>query len=170
MKALVTAVVLAGLLAGASGASAWAQQGPAQAGAVAKAAPPAGFEGLGWLAGTYFIDRNGVRSYETWTGPAAGQISGSVASASNGGLVEFFKFGPNEAGVYGLMTARTSTGLSNWTFRPLKSLSGKKIVFADAAGSFSIESTADGGIHTWATRIVDGKESQTGEWFWKPVR
>ncbi len=158
MRKIAGALVLAGVLA----AGAAFGQG-------AKPAPPANFAGLTWLAGTYFIERDGVRSYETWTGPSAGQISGSVASASNGGLIEFFKFGPNEAGVYGLMTARTTTGLDKWTFRPLKTLEPRKIVFADAAGSFSIEPTADGGIHTWATRVTDGKEAQTGEWFWKPV-
>jgi hypothetical protein len=158
MKTFATVVLLAGLLAAA------VQAQPA------KPVPPKNFEALGWLAGTRYVERDGVKSYETWTGPAAGQISGSVASASNGGLVEFFKFGPNEAGVYGLATARTTTGLTNWTFRPLKTLEPRKIVFADATGSFSIEPTSDGGIHNIATRIVDGKESKSGEWFWLPVK
>jgi hypothetical protein len=159
MKRLATVVVLAGLVAG-----------PVVQAQPAKPAPPKNFEALGWLAGTRYVERDGVKSYETWTGPAAGQISGSVASASNGGLVEFFKFGPNEAGVYGLATARTTTGLTNWSFRPLKTLEPRKIVFADATGSFSIEPTPDGGIHNIATRIVDGKESKSGEWFWLPVK
>jgi hypothetical protein len=131
---------------------------------------PQGFEGLTWLAGTRHIKRpDGAISYETWTGPAAGLISGSVASPINGGLVEYFRIGPNEHGVYGLMTANSTRGLTNWTFRPLKSLKPGKIVFADATGSFSIEATPDGGIHNIATRIAEGKETQSGEWFWLPL-
>lgn len=159
MKSIAIAVVVAGLLA-ATGVQAQP----------AKAPVPANFEALSWLAGTRYIERDGARSYETWTGPAAGLISGSVASVSGGGLIEFFKFGPNEAGVYGLATARTTTGLSNWSFRPLKTLEPRKIVFADATGSFSIEPTADGGIHNVATRIVDGKEAKSGEWYWLPLK
>jgi hypothetical protein len=136
----------------------------------AKAAPPKNFEGLTWIAGTRFIERDGVKSYETWTGPAAGQISGTVASASNGGLLEFFKFGPNEAGVYGLSTARTTTGLANWSFRPLKTLEARKVVFADAKGSFTMEPLPDGDLHTYATTITDGKEAKTGEWFWRALK
>ena len=159
MKTILSGVLMAGLLAATT-----AQAQPA------KLAPPKNFEALGWLAGTRYVERDGVKSYETWTGPAAGLISGSVASATGGGLVEFFKFGPNEAGVYGLTTARTTTGLTNWTFWPLKTLEPRKIVFADATGSFSIEPTPDGGIHNIATRIVDGKESKSGEWFWLPLK
>jgi hypothetical protein len=154
MKKILIAGLVVGLLA--------ASLAQAQ---TTKPAPPKNFEALGWLAGTRYVERDGVKSYETWTGPAAGLISGSVASASNGGLVEFFKFGPNEAGVYGL-----TTGLTNWTFRPLKTLDPRKVVFADATGSFSIEPTPDGGIHNIATKIVDGKESKSGEWYWLPVK
>ncbi len=169
MKKLVGAV-LAFLLMGAISAPAVAQASAAGAPAIApKAQPPKGFETLGWLAGTRYIDRDGVRSYETWTGVSGGLISGSVASATNGGLAEFFMVGPNEQGVYGLKTANTTRGLTNWTFRPIKSIEPGKIVFADATGSFSIEATPDGGIHNIALRVVDGKETKSGEWFWLPV-
>ena len=159
MKHLIGSVVLLAMMAGAASAQAPAAQGKA----------PEGFESLTWLAGTRYIDRNGSRSYETWTGPSGGYISGAVASATGGGLVEFFKIGPNEQGAYGLSSARTTTGLDKWGFRPIRSIEPGKIVFADATGSFSIESTPDGGIHNIATRIADGKETQTGEWFWLPM-
>ncbi len=164
--------VLSSILVGAGAAPALAQATTTSAPAVAqKASPPAGFEKLGWLAGTRYIDRgNGVKSYETWTGISAGLITGAVASATNGGLAEFFVIGPNEEGVYGMKVANTTKGLTNWTFRPMVLLEPNKIKFADATGSFSIESTPDGGIHNIATRIVDGKESQSGEWFWLPVK
>src|SRR5688572_10353553 len=136
MRKLVFAAVSSTLLAVFVGVG--HAQPPAQPAAQApKVQPPRGFETLTWLAGTRYIDRNGTKSYETWTGPAAGLVSGSVASATGGGLVEFFRIGPNEQGVYGLMTANSNRGLSNWTFRPLKSLEPGKIVFADASGSFS---------------------------------
>ena len=134
-----------------------------------KAEPPKGFETLTWLAGTRYVERDGVRSYETWTGPSGGYISGAVAAAAGGGMVEFFKVGPNDQGVYGLSSARTTTGLDKWGFRPIRSIEPGKIVFADASGSFSIEATPDGGIHNIATRITDGKEQKTGEWFWLPI-
>jgi hypothetical protein len=130
---------------------------------------PKGFDSLTWLAGTRYIERNGSRSYETWTGPSGGLISGSVASATGGGLVEYFRIGPNEDGVYGLMTANSTRGLTDWSFRPMKSLEAGRIVFADDKGSFSIESTPDGGIHNIATRVENGQERQTGEWFWLPL-
>jgi hypothetical protein len=136
----------------------------------AKVPPPKNFDALTWIAGTRFIERDGVKSYETWTGPAAGQISGTVASVSNGGLLEYFRFGPNEAGVYGLSTARTTTGLANWSFRPVKTLEARKVVFADAKGSFTMEPMPDGDLHTYATSIVDGKETKTGEWFWRALK
>ena len=159
MKRLIGSVLLIAMTAGAASA-----QTPA-----AKVDAPKGFDSLTWLAGTRYIERNGSRSYETWTGPSGGYISGAVASGTGAGLVEFFKVGPNEQGVYGLSSARTTTGLDKWGFRPIKSIEPGKIVFADATGSFSIESTPDGGIHNIATRIVDGKETQTGEWFWLPM-
>ena len=166
MKKLVGAV-LSSFLIGAIAARAFAQAPAATA--VAKVQPPKGFDTLGWLAGTRYIERNGVKSYETWTGVSGGLISGSVASATNGGLAEFFMVGPNEQGVYGLKTANTTKGLTNWSFRPVKSIEPGKIVFADATGSFSIEATPDGGIHNIAMRVVDGKETKSGEWFWLPI-
>jgi hypothetical protein len=159
MKTIAIPLILAGVLA----------CGAAQA-QPAKAQAPKGFDQLGWIAGTRYIERDGARSYETWTAPAAGLISGAVASVTGGGLQEFFAFGPNAQGVYGLATARTTTGLQTWTFRPMKSLEANKVVFADGAGSFSIERMADGGIHNIAARIENGKESQSGEWFWKPLK
>ena len=161
--------LLSSVLLGAIAAPAFAQT-PTPAPATAKVQPPKGFEKLGWLAGTRYIDRSGTKSYETWTGISGGLISGAVASASNGGLAEFFVIGPNEQGVYGLKVANTTKGLTNWTFRPIVLLEPKKIKFADATGSFSIESTPDGGIHNIATRIADGKETQSGEWFWLPMK
>jgi hypothetical protein len=146
----------------------FAQTTPAAA-AMPKAAPPKGFETLTWLAGTRYIERDGVKSYETWTGPSGGFVSGSVASATGGGIVEFFMVGPNDKGVYGLSTARNTTGFT-WSFRPIKTLAPGKIVFADETGSFSIEATPDGGIHNIATKITNGKEEKSGEWFWLPVK
>lgn len=160
--------ILSSVLIGTIAAPAFAQT-PTPAPAAAKAQPPKGFEKLGWLAGTRYIDRSGTKSYETWTGISGGLISGAVASASGGGLAEFFVIGPNEQGVYGLKVANTTKGLTNWTFRPIVLLEPNKIKFADGTGSFSIESTPDGGIHNVATKIVDGKESQSGEWFWLPM-
>lgn len=165
MKKLVGAV-LSSLLIGAMAAPAFVQTPAAQA---AKVQPPKGFDMLGWLAGTRYIERDGVKSHETWTGVSGGLISGSVASAVNGGLAEFFMVGPNEQGVYGLKTANTARGLTNWTFRPIKSIEPGKIVFADATGSFSIEATPDGGIHNIAMRVADGKKTKSGEWFWLPM-
>ena len=159
------------VLIGAIATPALEQPPTAPAAAAAKAAPPKGFEKLGWLAGTRYIDRGaGVRSYETWTGPSGGYVSGAVASASGGGLAEFFVIGPNDQGVYGLKVANTTKGLTNWTFRPIVILEPGKIKFADNTGSFSIESTPDGGIHNIATKIESGKETQTGEWFWLPLK
>ena len=45
-----------------------------------------------------------------------------------------------------------------------------RIVFAhpDGSSSFSIEATPDGGIHNVATRMVDGKATPSGEWYWLP--
>jgi hypothetical protein len=169
MKKLACAV-LSSLVFAAAAAPALAQT-TTPATTPAKAAPPKGFDSLGWLAGTRYIDRgNGVKSYETWTGPAGGYVSGAVASPSNGGLAEFFVIGPNDQGVYGLKVANTTKGLTNWTFRPIVILEPGKIKFADATGSFSIEHTPDGGIHNIATKIENGKETQTGEWFWLPVK
>ena len=165
-----TLALLSAVLIGAIATPALAQTPTAPAAAAAKAAPPKNFDTLGWLAGTRYIDRSGTKSYETWTGISGGLISGAVASASGGGLAEFFVIGPNEQGVYGLKVANTTKGLTNWTFRPIVLLEANKIKFADGTGSFSIESTPDGGIHNVATKIVDGKESQSGEWFWLPVK
>ena len=134
-----------------------------------KPEPPAGFNSLTWLAGTRYVERDGVRSYETWTGPSGGYISGSVASATGGGLVEFFMVGPNDKGVYGLSSARTTTGFDTWSFRPIRSLEPGRIVFGDSTGSFSIEAMRDGGIHNIATRVTNGKEEKSGEWFWLPI-
>lgn len=167
MKSLAF-VLLSSVLAGSMAAPALAQT-PTTAPAT-KATPPKGFDTLGWLAGTRYIDRNGTKSYETWTGPSGGYVSGAVASASGGGLAEFFVIGPNEQGVYGLKVANTNKGLTNWSFRPITVLEKGKIKFADGTGSFSIESTPDGGIHNIATRIENGKETQTGEWFWLPMK
>lgn len=160
LAAAALAIALTGALAATTAAVAQPAANPA----------PKNFAALTWLAGTRYVERDGVRSYETWTGPAAGRISGAVASASNGGLAEFFMFGPNDKGVYGLTTARTTTGLTNWSFRPVKTLEANKIVFADDKGSFSIEPTPDGGIHNIATTIANGKETKSGEWFWLPVK
>jgi hypothetical protein len=110
--------LLSSVLVGTMAAPALAQT-PTPAPAAAKAQPPKGFEKLGWLAGTRYIDRSGTKSYETWTGISGGLISGAVASASGGGLAEFFVIGPNEQGVYGLKVANTTKGLTNWTFRPI---------------------------------------------------
>ncbi|HEV7693663.1 MAG TPA: hypothetical protein VGO52_22700 [Hyphomonadaceae bacterium] len=163
VRAMVSALALAAI------ATPVVAQTPATQAAAPKAQPPKGFDTLGWLAGTRYVERSGVKSYETWTGISGGLISGSVASATNGGLAEFFVVGPNEQGVYGLKSANTTKGLTNWSFRPIKSITPGKIVFADATGSFSIEATPDGGIHNIATRVTDGKEAQTGEWFWLPI-
>jgi hypothetical protein len=165
----ITFAVLASVMATCAVSPCFAQASDAKAPAH-KAQPPKGFETLSWLAGTRYIERDGVKSYETWTGPSGGYISGSVASASGGGLVEFFMVGPNAAGVYGLSSARTTTGLTTWSFRPVRSLEAGRIVFADDTGGFSIEKTPDGGIHNIATRITSGKEEKSGEWYWLPVR
>ena len=139
--------------------------------AAKKAALPEGLDKLGWLAGTRYIDRpDGTRSYETWTGLSGGYISGAVATASNGGMAEFFVIGPNEQGVYGMRVTNTVKGLTNWSFRPITVLEPKKIKFSDGANSFSIEETANGGIRTAAAKIENGKETQTGEWFWKAMK
>ena len=76
--------LLSSVLVGTMAAPALAQT-PTPAPAAAKAQPPKGFEKLGWLAGTRYIDRSGTKSYETWTGISGGLISGAVASASGGG-------------------------------------------------------------------------------------
>ena len=70
MKKLVGAV-LSSLLMGAIAAPAVAQAPVAQA-APNKVQPPRGFDTLGWLAGTRYIERDGVKSYETWTGVSGG--------------------------------------------------------------------------------------------------
>ncbi|MGD2133770.1 MAG: DUF6265 family protein [Maricaulaceae bacterium] len=126
---------------------------------------------LTWLAGTRHIAReDGTISYETWTGPSGGVVSGSVAAAINGGFVEFFRVMPNEDGVYGLHTANSAAGLDNWRFTPLQSIEPGKVVFAmpDGSSSFSIEATPDGGIHNIAMGMRDGELVQTGEWYWLP--
>ncbi len=41
---------------------------------------------------------------------------------------------------------------------------------SDANKSFSIEETANGGICTAAAKIENGKETQTGEWFWLAMK
>jgi hypothetical protein len=135
---------------------------------LAWAEPPKGFNSLDWLAGTRYISRDdGSKSYETWTGPSGGRISGAVATGSNGGMVEFLWIGPNEQGVYGLSTANSNTGLTTWRFLPLKSIEPGKIIFAAADGSrsFSIESVKDGAIHNVSLRVVDGKTVKQ-EWLW----
>lgn len=142
----------------------------AAGGAHGQAAKP-DINSLGWLAGTRYIARDdGSKSYETWTGPAGGVVSGAVASPNNNGMSEFFRIGANEKGEYGLTTANTNTGLSSWRFQPLKSLEPGKIVFADADGSrsFSIEHVAGGAIHNVSLRLVDGKTVKQ-EWMWLPV-
>ena len=124
--------------------------------------------GLEWLAGTRYIAReDGSKSYETWTGPSGNRVSGAVSAAVNGGLVEFLWIGPNDDGVYGLSTANSGTGLTNWRFLPLQSISPGRIVFAAADGSrsFSIESVKDGAIHNVSLRTVDGKTVKQ-EWLW----
>lgn len=126
---------------------------------------------LGWLAGTRYIAReDGSKAYETWTGPAGGVVSGAVASPTNGGMSEFFRIAPNEKGEYGLHTANTNGGLTNWRFQPLKSIEPGKIVFADPDGSrsFSIESVPGGAIHNVSLRTVDGKSTRQ-EWMWLMV-
>lgn len=167
MKIIACALLASALSTGAL-APCFAQAAPKTQ--TQKAAPPAGFDSLTWLAGTRYVERDGVKSYETWTGPSGGYISGSVASATGGGLVEFFMVGPNDKGVYGLSSARTTTGFDTWSFRPIRSLAPGKIVFADETGSFSIEATPDGGIHNIATRVTNGKEEKSGEWFWLPIK
>lgn len=143
-------------------------------GGLAQAQPPKAkvdIASLGWLAGTRYIARDdGSKSYETWTGPAAGIVSGAVASPNNGGLSEFFRIGPNDKGEYGLLTANTNTGLTSWRFQPLKSLEPGKIVFAEADGSrsFSIEAVPGGAIHNVALRTEAGKTTKT-EWMWLPI-
>ena len=67
----------------------------------------------------------------------------------------YIKVGPNEEGVYGMMSANTTKGLANWSFRPVKSITPGRIVFADATGSFSIEKTLDGGI-----RLIEAEEAK----------
>lgn len=126
---------------------------------------------LTWLAGTRHIARDdGTISYETWTGPSGGVVSGSVAAAINGGFVEFFRIMPNEDGVYGLHVTNSAEGLDSWRFTPLAEIEPGRVLFAqpDGSSSFSIEATDDGGIHNVAKRLVDGEETVTGEWFWKP--
>jgi hypothetical protein len=126
---------------------------------------------LTWLAGTRHIVRDdGTIAYETWTGPAGGVVSGAVAAAIGGGFVEFFRIMPNDDGVYGLFVANSSAGLDKWRFTPLSELEPGRIVFAHADGSssFSIEATPDGGIHNVSTRMVDGKPTVGGEWYWLP--
>lgn len=136
-----------------------------------KAAVPKGLEKLTWLPGTRYIDRaDGTRSYETWTGLSGGYIAGAVATPSNGGMAEFFMIGPNEQGVYGMKVTNTMKGITNWAFRPITVLEDKKIKFSDGAATFSIEETPNGGIRTAAGKIENGKETQTGEWFWKAMR
>ncbi len=167
MKRIAIALLVSALATGALAPS--LGQTPAPTAPAPKAQPPEGFATLTWLAGTRYIERDGVKSYETWTGPSGGYISGAVASATGGGLVEFFMVGPNDKGEYGMSSARTTTGFATWTFRPIRTVAPGKIVFADETGSFSIEATPDGGIHNIATRITNGKEEKSGEWFWLPI-
>jgi hypothetical protein len=125
---------------------------------------------LTWLHGTRYIERaDGSRAYETWIGPAAGLMSGAVVSSSGGGLVEYFRIGPNEDGVIGLSVANSTRGLTNWRFSPLLSLEPGKVVFGEPDGSrgFSIESTPDGGIHNVSTTVTNGETSMQ-EWYWLP--
>lgn len=132
---------------------------------------PVDLSSLKWLAGTRYIARDdGSISYETWTGPAGGRVSGAVAAPISGGFVEFFWIGPNEHGTYGFSSANSGTGLTNWRFLPLKSIEPGRIVFAEKDGSrsFSIESVANGAIHNVSTRIENGKTVKQ-EWLWLAV-
>ena len=126
---------------------------------------------LTWLAGTRHIVRDdGTIAYETWTGPAGGVVSGAVAASLGGGFIEYFRIMPNDEGVYGLHVANTREGLDHWRFTPLAELEPGRIAFVQLDGSsgFSIEATSDGGIHNVATRMVDGKQTVVGEWYWLP--
>ena len=163
MKTIACAALAMTLLASAASA-----QPPA---AAPKAAPKVDISSLTWLAGTRYIARpDGSKSYETWTGPAGGVVSGAVASPNKGGMSEFFRVAPNDKGEYGMSTANTNGGLTNWTFRPLKSIEPGKVVFADPDGShsFSIEAVPGGAIHNVAITVANGKTTKT-EWMWLPV-
>ena len=52
---------------------------------------------------------------------------------------------------------------------PIAMDDGSVLLVEIARGTLS-RVTPDGGIHNIATKIENGKETQTGEWYWLPLK